>query len=58
MQWTMSTGVIDPAAGALAADTMRGLKQKNFWIMEQQAGSGGWEMVSVAPRPGEIRLWA
>ncbi len=58
MQWTMQSGVIDPAAGALAADTMRGLKQKNFWVMEQQAGSGGWEMISVAPRPGELRLWA
>jgi beta-galactosidase len=26
--------------------------------MEQQSGSGGWEIVSTAPRPGEIRLWA
>ena len=26
--------------------------------MEQQAGSGGWEIVSVPPRPGELRLWA
>jgi beta-galactosidase len=37
---------------------MRGLKSKNIWVMEQQAGSGGWEMISVAPRPGELRLWA
>ncbi len=58
MQWTIETGVIDPAAGTLAADTMRGLKKQNFWVMEQQAGSGGWEIVSVAPRPGELRLWA
>lgn len=43
---------------ALGHDTMRGLKGKNFWMMEQQAGSGGWEYVSVAPRPGELRLWA
>lgn len=57
MQWTMHAEV-DPARAALAADTMRGLKQKNFWVMEQQAGSGGWQVVSVAPRPGELRLWA
>ncbi len=57
MQWTFQTHV-DPARAALDADTMRGLKGKNFWVMEQQAGSGGWEVVSVAPRPGELRLWA
>jgi beta-galactosidase len=37
---------------------MRGLKRRNFWMTEQQAGSGGWDMLSVAPRPGELRLWA
>jgi len=43
---------------ALSHDTMRGLKSKNFWVMEQQSGPGGWEMVSLSPRPGELRLWA
>jgi beta-galactosidase len=57
MQWTMETGV-DPSANALNHDTMRGLKSKNIWVMEQQAGPGGWEMLSVTPRPGELRLWA
>jgi beta-galactosidase len=57
MQWTMERGV-DPSAMALNLDTMRGLKAKNIWIMEQQAGQGGWEILSVAPRPGELRLWA
>ena len=57
MQWTMHAKV-DPSHGALAADAMRGLKGQNFWVMEQQSGSGGWEIVSVAPRPGELRLWA
>ncbi|HJR80864.1 MAG TPA: beta-galactosidase [Anaerolineales bacterium] len=57
MQWTMERGV-DPSSSALSMDTMRGLKRKNIWVMEQQAGSGGWEMISVAPRPGELRLWA
>jgi beta-galactosidase len=57
MQWTMERGV-DPSLVALNLDTMRGLKSKNIWIMEQQAGQGGWEMLSVSPRPGELRLWA
>lgn len=57
MQWTMERGV-DPSMMALNLDTMRGLKSKNIWIMEQQAGQGGWEILSVAPRPGELRLWA
>jgi len=57
MQWTLQADV-DPSGGALSSDTMRGLKGQNFWVMEQQAGPGGWEIVSVAPRPGELRLWA
>ena len=57
MQWTMKAQV-DPSKMALSHDTMRGLKHQNFWVMEQQAGQGGWEMVSVTPRPGELRLWA
>ncbi len=56
-QWNMEARV-DPSLAALAADTMRGLKHRNFWVTEQQAGSGGWEIVSVPPRPGECRLWA
>lgn len=40
---------------AAGADVMRGLKKKNFWIMEQSAGPGGWGSFSRNPRPGEIR---
>jgi beta-galactosidase len=57
MQWTMEKS-IDPSSYALSLGTMRGLKSRNIWVMEQQAGQGGWEMLSVAPRPGELRLWA
>lgn len=57
LAWTMVPEV-DVAAVALGHDTMRGLKGQGFWVMEAQSGSGGWEDVSVAPRPGEIRLWA
>jgi len=44
-----------PYDASFAADIMRGLKQKNFWIMEQTAGPLGWEIFSRNPRPGEIR---
>ena len=56
-QWSFRSDV-DPSGPALAAATMRGLKRQPFWVMEEQAGPGGWELVSVTPRPGELRLWA
>jgi beta-galactosidase len=48
---------VDAAASALGHDTMRGLKDQSFWLMEQQSGCGGWQEVGVVPRPGEMRLW-
>ncbi|GAB0117890.1 beta-galactosidase [Acidisoma sp. 7E03] len=57
LAWTMVEEVDVPGV-ALAHDTMRGLKNRGFWVMEAQSGSGGWEDVSVMPRPGEVRLWA
>ncbi|MBN1145752.1 MAG: beta-galactosidase [Anaerolineales bacterium] len=55
-QWNMKAK-IDPSWAALGHDAMRGLKDKNYWVMEQQAGPGGWEIVSAPPKPGELRLW-
>ena len=40
MQWTLGIP-IRPSWPALGHDTMRGLKGRNFWVMEQQSGSGG-----------------
>lgn len=37
---------------------MKGLKVKNYWMIEQQSGAGGWQVIGDNPRPGEIRLWA
>jgi len=42
---------------ALAHDIMRGVKSKNFWVMEEQSGNVGWPIMAPAPLPGEIRLW-
>jgi beta-galactosidase len=58
-QWTGSLAEqIDPTIQALSHATMRGLKRQNFWVMEQQAGPAGWELIGPSPRPGELRLWA
>jgi beta-galactosidase len=56
MQWDMGSD-IDHSSSGLSADTMRGLKKQNFWVMEQQSGGGGWNIVAVPPKPGELRLW-
>ncbi|MBN2047301.1 MAG: beta-galactosidase [Anaerolineaceae bacterium] len=55
--WDMRREV-DPSVSALGHDTMRGMKQQPFWVMEQQAGPTGGSMIGVTPRPGELRLWA
>ena len=57
MQWTLGVPIV-PSWPALGHDTMRGLKGKNFWVMEQQSGSGGWDTVGEAVKPGELSLWA
>lgn len=43
---------------AAELDFIRSLKQKPFWIMEQQSGITGWEVLGRAPQPGQIALWA
>jgi beta-galactosidase len=55
--WNIAEDV-DPSVLALGHDTMRGLKRQGFWVMEQQSGAGGWDIVGVTPKPGELRLWA
>ncbi|HEY0827684.1 MAG TPA: beta-galactosidase [Bacilli bacterium] len=47
----------DPYNVAMAHDLMRGIKNKPFWVMEQQAGPAGWETLGNTPRPGQLRLW-
>jgi len=44
-----------PYRASEGADLMRSLKKRNFWIMEQTAGPGGWDAYGRNPRPGEIR---
>ncbi len=39
-------------------DITRGFKQQTFWIMEQQSGITGWEIMGRAPIPGQLAAWA
>jgi len=50
--------VSNPEYNAAQLDLMRGLKKKNFWIMEQQAGITGWDILGRAPKPGQLGMWA
>jgi beta-galactosidase len=47
----------DRAPSAFPHAFMRGLKQRNVWVMEQAAGAGGWDYVQPTPEPGRMRLW-
>jgi beta-galactosidase len=47
----------DPAITGLAHDLMRAVKDKPFWIMEQQPGHINWGAYNPAPYPGVVRLW-
>ncbi|SKC89167.1 Beta-galactosidase GanA [Burkholderia sp. YR290] len=45
--------------GALTHDLTRGIKRRNFWVMEQLSGTPGcWHPMSRTPYPGMIRAYA
>ncbi len=43
---------------AACHDVVRGYKKKPFWMMEQQAGMAGWEIMGRALEPGQMSAWA
>lgn len=42
---------------SMAHENMHGAKNKNFVVMEEQAGPAGWDILGSTPRPGQLRLW-
>ncbi len=48
----------DPIVTGMAHALTRGLKNKPFWIMEQQCGHINWGSINPGVRPGTPRLWA
>ncbi len=47
-----------PALLAAELDMIRGVKQAPFWIMEQQSGITGWQIMGRLPKPGQLALWS
>lgn len=43
---------------AATLDVVRSYKDQPFWIMEQQSGITGWEVMGRAPAPGQLSAWA
>ncbi|MCM1048467.1 MAG: beta-galactosidase [Clostridiales bacterium] len=42
---------------SMAHENMRGLKDKNFIVAEEQSGPCGWDIMGATPEPGQLRLW-
>ena len=42
---------------SMAHEIMRGVKDRNFIVMEEQSGPCGWDVMGPAPEPGQLRLW-
>ena len=51
-------GHLNPSKNGSADDLMRGLKRKNFWIMETQPGHVNWAPVNNDLDKGEVRAMA
>lgn len=43
---------------AACHDVVRNYKKKPFWMMEQQSGMAGWEIMGRALEPGQMSAWA
>ncbi len=48
---------VPASATAMCLDFMRGIKNKNFWIMEQLSGAQGHNIMGYLPKPGQVKLW-
>ncbi|TDT69723.1 beta-galactosidase [Hypnocyclicus thermotrophus] len=49
---------LSPAAIAAAHDFVRGLKDKNFWIVEELMGAQGHNIIGYLPRPNQAKMWS
>ena len=49
---------LSPSHIAMTHDYIRGLKQKNFWIVEELMGAQGHTVIGYLPRPNQAKLWS
>jgi len=54
---TFAYDIGDPYITGFCHDLTRGLKQKPFWVMEQQCGQINWSYYNTGVRPGNVRFW-
>ncbi len=51
-------GHLDPWKNGIVHDLTRGIKRKNFWVMETQPGNVNWQDVNNSLDKGEVREMA
>jgi beta-galactosidase len=56
--WYVGMGPHDHLASGAAHDLIRGLKRRNFWLMETQPGSVNWRPINTVTDRGEARAMA
>ncbi|MCR1898536.1 beta-galactosidase [Irregularibacter muris] len=56
--WGGLSKPLEPAQIAMAHDFMRGLKNKNYWIVEELMGAQGHDVIGYLPRPNQAKMWA
>ncbi|WP_199621022.1 beta-galactosidase [Paenibacillus alkalitolerans] len=49
---------IPPYAIAMSHDFNRGLKGRNYWIVEELMGAQGHDVIGYLPRPNQARMWS
>lgn len=49
---------LTPAHIAMTHDYVRGLKNKNYWILEQLMGAQGHTVIGYLPRPNQAKMWS
>ncbi|MBU3188130.1 beta-galactosidase [Clostridium bowmanii] len=49
---------LSPASIAMTHDYARGLKNKNYWIVEQLMGAQGHTVIGYLPRPNQAKMWS
>ena len=48
---------VNPETTAFNHDTMYGLKEQPFWVMEELIGAQGWDQIGYLPRPNQAKMW-
>ncbi len=49
---------VSPAQVSLCHDYIRGLKNSNFWVVEQIMGAQGHDVIGYLPRANQSKMWS